>query len=117
VVNKLDTIDNQFRFFKMELLAGDPDYVVEHVCSEIDVVHRLNFCSTRRTVVSRSILPKSTGTRGFTPNTSDWLKYLTQRMSSQTFLLVSVRSLCLQPKKGAQYWPMISTHKVQNISL
>nr|GAT57463.1 predicted protein [Mycena chlorophos] len=31
VVNKLDTIDNQFRFFKMELLAGDPDYVVEHV--------------------------------------------------------------------------------------
>ncbi|KAJ7878611.1 Met-10+ like-protein-domain-containing protein [Mycena leptocephala] len=30
VVNKLDTIDNQFRFFKMELLAGDPDYVVEH---------------------------------------------------------------------------------------
>ncbi|KAF8215926.1 Met-10+ like-protein-domain-containing protein [Mycena galopus ATCC 62051] len=30
VVNKLDTIDNQFRFFKMELLAGDPEYVVEH---------------------------------------------------------------------------------------
>ncbi|KAF7303167.1 tRNA (guanine(37)-N1)-methyltransferase [Mycena kentingensis (nom. inval.)] len=30
VVNKLDTIDTQFRFFKMELLAGEPDYVVEH---------------------------------------------------------------------------------------
>ncbi|KAJ6575404.1 Met-10+ like-protein-domain-containing protein [Mycena capillaripes] len=30
VVNKLDTIDNQFRFFKMELLAGDPEYIVEH---------------------------------------------------------------------------------------
>ncbi|KAJ6520105.1 Met-10+ like-protein-domain-containing protein [Mycena sanguinolenta] len=30
VVNKLDTIHNQFRFFKMELLAGDPEYVVEH---------------------------------------------------------------------------------------
>ncbi|KZS93296.1 guanine-N(1)--methyltransferase [Sistotremastrum niveocremeum HHB9708] len=29
VVNKLDTIDNQFRFFKMELLAGEPDYIVE----------------------------------------------------------------------------------------
>ncbi|KAJ7070788.1 Met-10+ like-protein-domain-containing protein [Mycena amicta] len=30
VVNKLNTIDNQFRVFKMELLAGDPDYVVVH---------------------------------------------------------------------------------------
>ncbi|KAF8327587.1 Met-10+ like-protein-domain-containing protein [Cantharellus anzutake] len=29
VVNKLETIDNEFRFFKMELLAGEPDYVVE----------------------------------------------------------------------------------------
>ncbi|PWN48814.1 hypothetical protein IE53DRAFT_346873 [Violaceomyces palustris] len=26
VVNKLDSIDTQFRFFKMELLAGKPDY-------------------------------------------------------------------------------------------
>ena len=31
VVNKLDTIDAKFRFFKMELLAGEPNYVVEHV--------------------------------------------------------------------------------------
>ncbi|KAJ7170157.1 Met-10+ like-protein-domain-containing protein [Mycena filopes] len=30
VVNKLDIIDTQFRFFKMELLAGEPDYIVEH---------------------------------------------------------------------------------------
>ena len=31
VVNKLDSIDAKFRFFKMELLAGEPNYVVEHV--------------------------------------------------------------------------------------
>jgi tRNA (guanine37-N1)-methyltransferase len=30
-VNKLDSIDHVFRFFKMELLAGEPDYIVEHV--------------------------------------------------------------------------------------
>ncbi|KAJ7631240.1 Met-10+ like-protein-domain-containing protein [Roridomyces roridus] len=30
VVNKLDSIDTQFRFFKMELLAGEPNYIVQH---------------------------------------------------------------------------------------
>ena len=35
VVNKLDSIDAKFRFFKMELLAGDPNYVVEHVGLDI----------------------------------------------------------------------------------
>ncbi|KAJ7293053.1 Met-10+ like-protein-domain-containing protein [Mycena rebaudengoi] len=34
VVNKLGNIDTQFRFFKMELLAGDPDYVVTHYESD-----------------------------------------------------------------------------------
>ncbi|PWZ02713.1 hypothetical protein BCV70DRAFT_196961 [Testicularia cyperi] len=36
VVNKLDTIDTEFRFFKMELLAGEPDFVArvsESECS------------------------------------------------------------------------------------
>lgn len=30
VVNKLDSINAQFRFFDMELLAGEPDFEVEH---------------------------------------------------------------------------------------
>jgi tRNA (guanine37-N1)-methyltransferase len=28
-VNKLDSINNEFRFFSMELLAGDADFVTE----------------------------------------------------------------------------------------
>ena len=35
VVNKLDSIDAKFRFFNMELLAGYPNYVVEHVGPDI----------------------------------------------------------------------------------
>lgn len=39
VVNKLNSIDTKFRFFKMELLAGEPNYVVEHVsCSVVSSV-------------------------------------------------------------------------------
>jgi len=30
-VNKLNQIDTVFRFFKMELIAGEPNYIVEHV--------------------------------------------------------------------------------------
>ncbi|KAH9984412.1 Met-10+ like-protein-domain-containing protein [Russula vinacea] len=41
VVNKLDSIDSQFRFFKMELLAGEPNYIVEH--SESDCRFTFDF--------------------------------------------------------------------------
>ncbi|KII93680.1 hypothetical protein PLICRDRAFT_35900 [Plicaturopsis crispa FD-325 SS-3] len=30
VVNKLNTIDTKFRFFKMEVIAGEPNFIVEH---------------------------------------------------------------------------------------
>ncbi|CAE6532728.1 unnamed protein product [Rhizoctonia solani] len=30
VVNKLDVIDTEFRFFKMEVLAGEPDFIIKH---------------------------------------------------------------------------------------
>nr|CDI51250.1 related to met-10 protein [Melanopsichium pennsylvanicum 4] len=43
VVNKLDTIDTEFRFFKMELLAGEPDYVAK--VSESDCCFEFDFRS------------------------------------------------------------------------
>jgi hypothetical protein len=103
VVNKLDTIDSQFRFFKMELLAGDPEYVVEHVRLAFVFVRVLIFASTKRIVVSRLTSPKSIGTRDSIPNMSDSFRYSIRKMSSPMFLLVSVRLLYPQPKKGAQY--------------
>uniref|UniRef100_A0A915CRA7 tRNA (guanine(37)-N1)-methyltransferase n=1 Tax=Ditylenchus dipsaci TaxID=166011 RepID=A0A915CRA7_9BILA len=41
VVNKLDIISNEFRFFDMELLAGEPNYVTE--MTEKGVKYRMDF--------------------------------------------------------------------------
>ena len=72
VVNKLNMIDNQFRFFKMELLAGEPDYVVEHV-SRLSLIIQVEdiwiFRSMNQTVDSHLTLQKSTGTPGYIPST------------------------------------------------
>lgn len=43
VVNKLDTIDTEFRFFKMELLSGEPDYIAK--VSESDCAFEFDFRS------------------------------------------------------------------------
>ncbi|KAG8716491.1 tRNA(m(1)G37)methyltransferase [Ceratobasidium sp. 395] len=41
VVNKLDNIDTEFRFFKMEILAGEPDFIITH--SESNCTFTLDF--------------------------------------------------------------------------
>ncbi|SPO19961.1 related to met-10 protein [Ustilago trichophora] len=43
VVNKLDSIDTEFRFFKMELLSGEPDYIAK--VSESDCSFEFDFRS------------------------------------------------------------------------
>ncbi|SPO20876.1 related to met-10 protein [Ustilago trichophora] len=43
VVNKLDSIDTEFRFFKMELLSGEPDYMAK--VSESDCSFEFDFRS------------------------------------------------------------------------
>lgn len=41
VVNKINAIDNKFRTFSMELLAGEPNYIVE--CREHGITYKFDF--------------------------------------------------------------------------
>ncbi len=70
MINKLETIDNEFRFFKMELLAGEPDYIVEAVCVILLLYWRLliEADSMSQIANSNSTSPKCTGIRDCTPN-------------------------------------------------
>ncbi len=71
VVNKLNTINHQFRFFDMELIAGDPNYIVQHVSTRLSTspdAHLL--CSANLTVFSPLISVKFIGIHGCTLSTT-----------------------------------------------
>ena len=78
VVNKVDTITNQFRVFDMELIAGDPEYVVEHVSVRYAILSQASFdirvTSMNRTVVSSLISEKCTGIHDSIQSTTGWCK-------------------------------------------
>ena len=67
-MNKLDNIDTEFRFFKMEVLAGDPDFIVELVSMKSSIININPFNISSRasqTAGSSSISLRSIGTLGF----------------------------------------------------
>ena len=85
VVNKLDSIDTKFRFFNMELLAGEPNYVVEHVsftaASSASIMLTPTRRSMSRTACLRSTSPAYTGTLDCTQNTIGLFSCSAQMMS------------------------------------
>jgi len=94
VVNKLNSIDAEFRFFKMELLAGEPDYVVEHF-------------SMSPIVCSLSTSLRCTGTLDCTPNMIGSFSFSAQATSSQTCLPGSDLSRFRRRRKGVESWRTI----------
>ena len=67
-MNKLDNIDNKFRVFRMELLAGEPDYVVTQVCITLSALYSvLNVLPSPKTIAaSLSTFGRYIGIRDFT---------------------------------------------------
>lgn len=93
MVNKLDSIDTEFRFFRMEVLAGDEDFLVSTVrplaLYATSLPRPLNF--------SRSLVPRPTaaasslstsrpftGTRALRRNISAWSRTSSPASSSPT---------------------------------
>ena len=110
VVNKLDSIDAKFRFFKMELLAGEPNYVVEHVGFDIVPAAFAPLTSTRRsmnrTAYLRSTSQRCIGTLGYIPSTKGWFSYSAHMTSLRTCSLGSDPSLSRRRRKGVGCLPM-----------
>lgn len=105
VVNKLDSIDTKYRFFQMELLAGEPNYIVEHV-SQVFTWNILLFKSVHSTspiAASLSISPKFIGIHDSIPSTIGLSSSSNPLTSLQMYLLVWDLSQSLLPKGGARY--------------
>jgi len=77
-VNKLQNIHAQYRYFDMEILAGDDDTVVEVVCQPAsiyfrfitDIIPRANLGAN-----SNLISEKFIGIRDYIMNTNVWYPY------------------------------------------
>jgi tRNA G37 N-methylase Trm5 len=105
VVNKLDSIDTKYRFFQMELLAGEPNYVVEHV-SQVNlwrICHSRISHSTSQIAVSPSTSPKFIGIHDSTPSMIALFSSSNLLTSLRMYLLVWDLSLSLLPRGGARY--------------
>ncbi len=113
VVNKLDSIHSQFRFFQMELIAGEPNYVVEHVCTQLYApLTTFILTSDHRPSQIASlhlISVRCTGTRGCTRSTAVLWTSLSPRTSLRMCLPVSVLSPYQQGRRGAAFSQTTST--------
>lgn len=114
VVNKLKTIDNEFRNFKMEVLAGDTDFVVNAVrrIPWFDVSTSLtpamvSLQSQNPAVYSNSISPSFIGTLAYQLSMDDLSIPFRKTTWLLTPSLVSVLSQFQRERKAAPSWQVI----------